>query len=230
MQRFFVPFPLSIDVVLTDADIIHQFTRVLRFQIGDHVILFDGDGSETEYEIVAIEKKSISLKGIARTFPKTEATKSVTLYQALPNKIEKIEYILQKWVEIGIKKFIFFRSDRSQKLVLSDSKIARFHAIAREAVEQCGGLVLPEIHFLEKKGTLPESWIHMVLDTLWEQKKLREFSDIQDIGLWVGPEWGWSEEERQEMIWSGFIFAHFSERVMRTETAGVVVAFSLLNQ
>jgi len=60
------------------------------------VILFDGDGSETEYEIVSIEKKSISLKGIARTFPKTESLKHIALYQALPNKIEKIEYILQK--------------------------------------------------------------------------------------------------------------------------------------
>lgn len=96
MQRFFVPFPLSIDVVLTDTDIIHQFSRVLRFQMGDSVILFDGDGSETEYEIVSLEKKSIALRGIARTFPKTEPTKSIALYQALPNKIEKIEYILQK--------------------------------------------------------------------------------------------------------------------------------------
>ncbi len=96
MQRFFVPFPLTIDIILTDPDIVHQFTRVLRFQAGDHVALFDGDGSETEYEILSIEKKSIALKGIARRFPQTEPKKSVTLYQALPNKIEKIEYILQK--------------------------------------------------------------------------------------------------------------------------------------
>ena len=231
MQRFFVPFPLSIDVVVTDQDMIHQFTRVLRFQLWEHVILFDGDGSETEYEIVSIEKKSISLKGIARSFPRTEPSKYVVLYQALPNKIEKIEYILQKWVEVGVRKFIFFRSDRSQKLVLSDSKIARFHAIAREAVEQCGGLVLPEIQFQNDTKSLPKSTIqNVVLDTVGKERYLREFSDIQDIGLWVGPEGGWSEEERQKMIDNGFIFAHFSERVMRTETAGVVVAFSLLNQ
>jgi 16S rRNA (uracil1498-N3)-methyltransferase len=62
----------------------------------------------------------------------------VSLYQALPNKYEKIEYILQKGVEVGISKFVFFRSDRSQKLLLSPAKIERFAAIAREAVEQCG--------------------------------------------------------------------------------------------
>jgi 16S rRNA (uracil1498-N3)-methyltransferase len=96
MQRFFVSFPLSIDVKLTDMDMIHQFTRVLRIAPGEHVILFDGDMSETEYEIVSIEKKSISLKGVARTFPQREPQKCITLYQALPNKVEKIEYILQK--------------------------------------------------------------------------------------------------------------------------------------
>ena len=62
----------------------------------------------------------------------------ITLYQALPNKIEKIEYILQKGVEVGIGKFVFFRSDFSQKLVLSDTKKVRLRAIVREAVEQCG--------------------------------------------------------------------------------------------
>ena len=62
----------------------------------------------------------------------------ITLYQALPNKIEKIEYILQKGVEVGIGKFVFFRSDFSQKLSLSDTKKVRLIAIAREAVEQCG--------------------------------------------------------------------------------------------
>jgi len=96
MQRFFVSFPLSIDVKLTDIDMIHQFTRVLRLAPGEHVILFDGDMSETEYEIMSIEKKSIFMKGVVRTFPQREPQKYIALYQALPNKVEKIEYILQK--------------------------------------------------------------------------------------------------------------------------------------
>lgn len=96
MQRFFVTFPLGIDVVLTDSTIVNQITRVLRMKEGESVILFDGDGSETEYQIIKIEKKSIHLRGQGRTFPRTEPQIRVTLYQALPNKHEKIEYILQK--------------------------------------------------------------------------------------------------------------------------------------
>lgn len=68
----------------------------------------------------------------------------------MPNKYEKIEYILQKGVEIGITRFVFFRSDRSQKLLITPAKIERFESIAREALEQCGGVVMPEIVWNEK--------------------------------------------------------------------------------
>ena len=83
-------------MILTDDEIIHQISRVLRAKLGEHIVLFDGDGSETEYEITEITKKSITLRGVERRFPKTETDKSITLIQALPNKYEKIEYILQK--------------------------------------------------------------------------------------------------------------------------------------
>ena len=96
MHRFFVPFPLTIDVRITDTDILQQLIKVLRIQQGESIVLFDGDGSETEYEVTYVEKKSILLRGKNRTFPETETKKSLTLYQALPNKYEKIEYILQK--------------------------------------------------------------------------------------------------------------------------------------
>ncbi len=59
MQRFFVTFPLSIDMIISDTEMVHQLTRVLRTQVSEHIILFSGDGKETEYEIISIDKKSI---------------------------------------------------------------------------------------------------------------------------------------------------------------------------
>lgn len=171
MQRFFVTFPLSMDLVLRDTEIVHQLTRVLRIKVAEHIVLFDGDGSETEYEITSIEKKSISLRGYARTFPKTEVSKNITLFQGIPNKYEKIEYILQKGVEIGIRKFVFFRSDHSQKLLITTSKKERFYTIAREALEQCGGLVMPEIVWIDDGSLL----------TLY-QKNEREDITLDTIG------------------------------------------------
>jgi 16S rRNA (uracil1498-N3)-methyltransferase len=228
MQRFFVSFPLSVDITITDKDIHHQLTRVLRIQVGEHVILFDGDGSETEYEVVSIDKKSAALRGHNRVFPGTEPKKNISLYQAMPNKYEKIEYIIQKWVEVGISEFVFFRSDRSQKLVLSPAKIDRFVSIAREAVEQCGGMRVPSIVFHEKNMLYSAPWTNLTLDTIGLSRTFGEFTTMNEYNLWIGPEGGWSDDERSKMNSNGFIFARFGERVLRTETAGVVTAFALL--
>ncbi|MBC7498272.1 16S rRNA (uracil(1498)-N(3))-methyltransferase [Candidatus Gracilibacteria bacterium] len=233
MQRFFITFPLSIDMTITDTGILHQLTRVLRVAPGERIVLFSGDGTEIEYEITTIDKKSIGLRGVASRVPNTEPRKRVTLYQALPNKYEKIEYIIQKGVEIGIARFVFFRSDRSQKLLLSPSKIDRFITIAREALEQCGGVVMPEIACIDR---FPDTVVdvttqttHIVLDTIGESIRISQYDNLQDISLWVGPEGGWSDTERMKMSDNGSIFARFGERVLRTETAGIVIGFSFLN-
>jgi 16S rRNA (uracil1498-N3)-methyltransferase len=228
MQRFFVTFPLSIDLVLTDKDITHQLIRVMRIQIGEEIVLFDGDGSETVYGVEKITKTTISLRGRERRFPKTETEKNISLYQALPNKLEKLEYIIQKWVEVGIRKFVFFRSDFSQKLLLTESKHKRLITIAREAVEQCGGLVMPEIDFIDQIISHQSLATNIVLDTTGKLIKVTEIPKNQDISIWVWPEGWWSEREREKMIENSFLFARFWERVLRTETAGIVACFALL--
>lgn len=233
MQRFFVLYNLGEDIEITEANLFHQLTRVLRTRVDDYIALFNGDKSEHIYQMESIWKKSLTIKWVKQYFPNTEYKKKVTLYQALPNKLEKIEYIVQKWVEVGIQKFVFFRSDRSQKLILSDIKKNRIATIALEAVEQCGGLQMPEIVFLDsikEWDFQKESWKHIVLDTMDISARLSDFCTFQEMSLWVGPEWGWSEAERVNMNQYGFIFARFGERIMRTETAGCVMAFALLNQ
>lgn len=234
MQRFYIHSGLTPDMQIDDPNFVHQVTRVLRMERGGQVILFDGDGSEMLYEIGDISKKTIFLRGLKRSFPKERETKrEITLYQALPNKYEKIEWILQKSVEIWLKKVCFFRSDRSQKLLINDKKQERFAMIAIEALEQSGGLVPMEIEFLDTVPILDEISLggNISLDTTGSQKALSELSteSPQNLNLWVGPEWGWSEEERHFFSNNWFIIAHFWERVLRTETAWIVVGFWLIH-
>jgi 16S rRNA (uracil1498-N3)-methyltransferase len=138
MQRFYIDIPTPPTLVLRESDLYHQLTRVLRARLGDTFCLFSGKGYDSEYRITAIDKTSITCDFVAKHENKSDPRACITLYQATPNKIEKIEWILQKGVEIGIRNFTFFPSERSQKLVLSPNKIARFQTIAREALEQCG--------------------------------------------------------------------------------------------
>lgn len=216
-------------MIISRGDLFLQMTRVLRMRVGDACVLFDGDGSETVYRIDSIGRESLSLRWVERRFPQTESKKKIHLYQALPNKYEKIEYILQKWVEVGIWEFHFFRSDRSQKLAITEAKKARFQTIVQEAVEQCGGLMIPEIHWIDQIDVRRSGRYKMVLHTDGQMNRITDFTQESSIDLYVGPEGGWSVEELSKMRDNGFIFAHFSERVLRTETAGIVTSFALLN-
>ena len=102
--------------------------------------------------------------------------------------------------------------------------------IAREALEQCGGIIMPEIIFLEKiieySGL---SNINIALDTIGENMRISRYDSFQDVSIWVGPEGGWSDNERAIMLSNGFIFARFGERILRTETAGIVISFAFIN-
>ncbi len=230
MQRFYYPRLLMPDMEITEDTLLHQIGRVMRAKIGEKIILFSWDGWENIYEIQRIDKKSIILRWVETYKNRTINEHNIHLYQAIPNKYEKIEYIIEKWVEVGIRHFTFFRSDFSQKLHISLAKEERFRTIAREALEQCGGAFLPEIEFVEgidyrEDFTYPPFVLHTNV-----QKSSNKWTLLQEYTFFVWPEWWWSPREIEIMQERGFIFVHFWERILRTETASSVFAFLLLHR
>ena len=97
MQRFsFSDITLGNDITISEDSFIHQISRVLRIKNGERVILFNGDGQEYMYIIESIEKKGIKLSFSERYKNISETAVHIRLYQAIPNKYEKIEHIIQK--------------------------------------------------------------------------------------------------------------------------------------
>ena len=97
MQRIYYSEKLSASLSFPKTHpIYHQFSRVLRSRIGDRVVFFNGSGQDIVYEIHEISKSNIELvqKNIIEKSP--DRLTQISLYQALPNKLEKLEYILQK--------------------------------------------------------------------------------------------------------------------------------------
>lgn len=151
MQRIYLPklpgpqYTLS---ARTDSDLYHQITRVLRMTIGDTIAFFENGKGDCIYTITAISRDQVKLDLTGESPMLREASASVRLYQALPNKLDKIEYILQKGCEVGVTEFVFFASERSNAPHGLERKMDRLHDIVRESTEQCGGVSLPSIQFV----------------------------------------------------------------------------------
>ncbi len=128
-------------------------------------------------------------------------------------------------MEIGIEKFVFFPSERSQKLPLLAKKEPRLRDIAREAIEQCQGDILPEIDFLLSPPAIAPG--ALILHPLGVALSVIGESPEVAYDLWVGPEGGWSELEMQRYIAGGARSISLGDRILRTETAGVAVGFYL---
>lgn len=97
MQRFLFPdMILGGDVTISEHGFVHQVSHVLRSKIGDTIVLFCGDGYDHHYCIETITKKDIELIHIQSYSNESDPQVFIQLYQSLPNKYEKIEYILQK--------------------------------------------------------------------------------------------------------------------------------------
>jgi len=231
MQRFFVEIPLTEKMFVRDERICGQLFRVLRMRYGDEIILFNGEGKDVLYTLSSISAKEALLVQKSVTLTHTEPPFHLTLCQALPNKWEKIEWIVQKWVEIGVSRFIFFRSDRSQVLPISPNKIARVQTIAIEALEQCGGSKPPVIEFMAQSPTdiFTREFVLSPTSTHLLVAEAKNSKPSGTVALWVGPEGGWSDGELQTFEQNKKHAVSIGSRILRTETAGLVGAFALLS-
>ena len=247
MQRFHIKEIKKQEFfIIQDKEIFHQLVKVLRVREWEKIILFNWiDNIDLVFEISEINKKDIKLNFIEELKKETELNFELNLYQALPNKLEKIEYILQKWVEIWYRKFVFYRTKRSQKLVISDKKIERLKKIITEAVEQSWRNFVPEFEILSSsllgKGIIGEflKSSNIFLHTKNNNSiKLKDFigkfsssilwkGNIGEFNIFIWPEWWFSEEEINNFEENKFARIHLWNRILRTETAWIVVGFMI---
>jgi 16S rRNA (uracil1498-N3)-methyltransferase len=233
MQRFHFPTLNNKELLIisNDNDIYHQLTKVLRINTWEEVIFFDWSNLyDYIYKVDFIEKKSIGFKLIKKLPKQSENNLEINLYQSIPNKQEKIEYIIQKWVEVWYSSFIFFKSERSQNLKINENKIDRFKKIITEAVEQSGRNITPEIQFLEKIDLKSTKWQNIYFHTDNNKaKKLKELNIKEwKINIFIWPEWGFSENEIDVFDKNWFQKVNLWDFILRTETAWIVVWFYLL--
>jgi len=224
MQRIYLPHTIFSEILeISEKNLYHQLTRVLRARVWQEVIFFDGvKNQDIVYEMIHIDKKSVSFKRKDILEKSSDLKIDMTLYQAYPNKLSKFETIVQKCCEVGYKKIIFFESERSQKLVISENKKERLQKIAIEAIEQCSGNIIPEIEYRDSLWDLQwgESLMCHTQDN--DSTDLSQISFWESINIIVGPEGGFTSEEIKKVPAQKI---YFWERVLRCETVWEVVWF-----
>jgi len=232
MQRFYFEAKLWWNLFIDDKDFFHQISHVLRSLIWDLITVFNWDSFDYIYEIVEITKKWIKLSLKEKIKNTKDNNLTVNLFQSVPNKYEKIEYILQKWVEIGIRNFTFYQSERSQKLVINDKKIDRFKFIIKESLEQCGGNIMPELNFVNKINFKDLVWDKIACHTkIGNSISLKDYQISNNlVNVFVWPEWWFSDREILEFQNNWAQIINFWERILRTETTWIVLWFHLLNK
>jgi 16S rRNA (uracil1498-N3)-methyltransferase len=231
MSRFYVPAPrIDKGMLRVEGNEVRHIRRVLRLKAGDEVVIFDGLGKEYEGMIVEEAPFSVVIKVQNIFSSKRDSSLEVILAQSLV-KGEKMDYLIQKATELGVKEIIPFFSSRSVPLLEKSGRLKRYHRwgkIAIEASKQCGRGVIPKIEPLQDYSEMlqiasPDSFRLI----LWEREgiKLKEVLERSKektrIFSVIGPEGGFSQEEVEEAKRAGFIPVTLGKRILRAETASL---------
>jgi 16S rRNA (uracil1498-N3)-methyltransferase len=144
MPRIYLPASDIKDnqISITDEKA-HYLTSVLRCRKGDVLIIFDGKGNCLRTKILKADRREVITEVIERFLCNTESHINITLVQGFL-KGEKMDMVIQKTTELGVKEIIPLITERSQ--LRETRKVARWRKIAEEASRQSGRSVIPVVH------------------------------------------------------------------------------------
>ena len=242
MYHFFIaPEQLSQDsAVILGSDVRH-IASVLRMKPGEKLMVNAGGDWDYLCEIAELGRDAVKLRILEGRQEARELPVSITLYQGLP-KAEKMELIVQKAVELGAARIVPVKMHRS--VVQLDEKRAaakqkRWQSIAEAAAKQAGRGIIPEVTLplslpealaqVEREETelrlLPYERAEGIAET---RALIRSARAGQRIAVMIGPEGGFEETEVAAAEERGFTALTLGRRILRTETAGLVILSLLM--
>ena len=233
MHRFFIDEIIDIDsdtVIIHKAEDVKHISKVLRVQIGEVLEICDGNSLEYTGEVKEISDVILCHK-IKRQVINRESDIIIDLFQGIA-KGSKMETIIQKSVELGVSRVIPTQMKRSIVKLTDQSekkKIDRWQKIADEASKQSKRSVIPTIESslnLSKINSLHDYDLVLVA---YEQEKTQKINHVlkdfhgKRIGIFIGPEGGFEADEIQHLESLGAKSISLGPRILRTETAGMML-------
>jgi 16S rRNA (uracil1498-N3)-methyltransferase len=238
MHRFYVaPENIRGGTVEIKGEEYGHLARVLRMRAGEQAVVSDGTGRDYFCVIQKINSVSAFLDIISESSGAGEPKVRIDLFQALP-KSDKMDYIIQKSVELGINGIhpvitnrVVARTDTSREKF----KVDRWNRIAREAAKQSERSVIPVVSDIISFGDAVSSAVNSSFCVFpYENEKIRklrdiDFTDKNSISLFIGPEGGYDDAETELAASKGILPVTLGRRILRTETASVAVLSILMH-
>jgi len=224
--RFYVLLPLSPAARLELPEpVARHAVRVLRLGTGAGITLFDGRGGEYPATIEHIEKERVGVRLGNWLLRECESPLQITLIQAIQTG-DKMEFTLQKAVELGVTAFYPVTSRRSVVRLSGDraaKRVAHWQGVAAAACEQCGRNHVPIVGMLESieqwlARPAPDALRLMLVPEA--QECLPPNPPTRAVQLLVGAEGGLDPAEIAAAQSAGFVPIRLGPRILRTETAG----------
>lgn len=222
MQRYFID--KNYNQIEFNNEQLHHIIKVMRMNINDKI---EAVFNSKCYLLNITSISPFSFEIIETLTDNSELNVDITLLYCLP-KGDKLDLVIQKATEIGVKNIILVQSSRCVcKLKKEDfnKKLQRFNKIASEASEQSHRLIVPEIkEIIDFKDIKNYSFDHAYIAYEKEEKNTFKncFNNVkphQSIGIIIGSEGGFSLEEVEYAINNGYQSLSLGKRILRSETA-----------
>ncbi|MEM7566126.1 MAG: 16S rRNA (uracil(1498)-N(3))-methyltransferase [Pseudomonadota bacterium] len=226
-QRLFVEASLAEGREVTlDKPQSHYLTNVLRMEAGAPLLLFNGRDGEWRATIARAHKTATVLALIDQARPQTPP--SPITYAFAPLKSARLDYMVQKAVEMGAGRLQPVLTHHTQ---VTRVNVERMRANVREAAEQCGLLGLADVAqpvslealLIAREGNGGEADHLLMCDERAEAPALMLLQGLSPgpATLLVGPEGGFSGDERERLVVAGAVRLSLGPRILRADTAAV---------
>lgn len=240
MSKFFVKEnQINNDKIHILGEDVNHIANVLRMKKEDEVQICNQETGENYItKIISFSKDEIECEIVKKIIETVESNVDITLFQGIP-KFDKMELIIQKNTEVGVKKIVPVLMERTVVKLdekTANKKIERWQKIAEVAAKQSMRDIIPEIENIIKLQDITKQDYDVVLvayeneekNMLKQELKKLQGKDRYKIAIVIGPEGGISEKEIEILKNMGASFVSLGKRILRTETAGIVMSGNIM--
>ena len=234
MIQFYAP-EIEQTGILPEGESAHC-CRVLRSKEGDEIFVTDGKGNRFLCEIIKSHSSHTEVFIKNKEVLPPERNYRLTLAVAPTKNSDRLEWMIEKAVEIGVDRVALLKCKRSERKVQNTGRLLK---VMVAAMKQSLSAYLPELmeitefrDFVTNQETCSQKFFGYCSEEFLRKELVKECKAGGEVVIMIGPEGDFSPEEVDLAVKNGFLPVTFGSKRLRTETAGVfaVSAVNIINQ